>query len=74
MESSDWKVTAVLNRDALEEDIAALVGILKRQRVYVVVSASADAEARDEALKHLEKTWGISSRYVQALHPRRMPT
>lgn len=74
MSKSDWKVTAVLNRDVLEEDIAALVGVLKRQRVYVIVSASDDGEAREEAEKHFEKVCGISSRYVKALNPHRMPT
>lgn len=67
---SDWKVTAILNRDALEKDIHRLISVMKRQRVWLIVSA----ESEEEALREAERRLGIDPSYLKALHPRRLKT
>jgi len=71
---TDWKVQAILDRDQLEEDIGALVEILKRQRVSCIVDADSEETARMAASHHMKVHMGIPPRYVRALHPRRLPT
>lgn len=72
-ERSDWKVKATLDRDALVEDIVRLVEILKRQRVYCIVSARDAEEAKWKGSDHIDLYMNIPPRYVKAMHPRRMP-
>lgn len=73
-EKTDFKVTAVLDRDALVEDITSLVGILKRQKVYCIIRAGSLEEAVEEAKTYLWQHQGVLPNYVKAYHPRRLPT
>jgi hypothetical protein len=73
-EKTDWKIKAVLDREAITGDINNLVKILARQRVNCVVSANNVDEALIEAKKHLQRYAGIPEKYLKALHPRRLPT
>lgn len=73
-EKTDWVVNAILDRDKLEEDIQALVRILKKQRVYCVVQASDGDEALKKAANHVRTYMKIPLRYVKALNPRRLST
>jgi len=73
-EKTDWKINAVLDREAITEDINDLVKILARQRVNCIVSAEDSDEALAEAKKHLQRYAGIPEKYLKALHPSRLPT
>jgi len=73
-EKTDWKVQAILDRDALVEDIAKLAKILARQRVAVIVSASSREDAEMAARKHIQQYMAIPGVYLKTLHPRRLPT
>lgn len=73
-ESVDYKVTVTLNREALVEDITKLAQILARRRTFCVVSAVNEAEALKKAEEHLKVINGILTVYVEAMHPRKLPT
>ncbi|MEM2997306.1 MAG: hypothetical protein QXK52_07335 [Candidatus Bathyarchaeia archaeon] len=66
----DWKVEATVDRELITDEIAQLLGILKRQRISCIVSASDEDEAINEASKRLENHMGIPSRFVKNLHPK----
>ena len=70
----DWKVWAAIDRKALIADIEAMLGILKRQRVYCIVTAFDREEAESQAVDHLDKLGKISPRYIRSLNARRMRT
>lgn len=70
--SSDYRVTVTLDRGLLVLDIERLVKILARQRMAIIVSASSMKEAEERAREHLLRT-GISTTYIKALTPRRLP-
>lgn len=73
-EKVDWKVRGTLDRDKLVEDIMGLVNVLKRRRLYCVVDAVDEAEAREVALRRMQRVQGVPSEYVKFLHARRLPT
>jgi len=73
-EKTDWKIKAIIDREAITEDINDLVKILARQRVNCIISANNRDEALTEAKKHLQLYAGIPEKYLKALHPRRLPT
>jgi len=73
-EKTDWKVTVILDRQALVEDIAKLAKILAQQRVSVLVSASSGEDAEVAARKHIQQYMAIPEAYLKTLHPRRLPT
>lgn len=73
-EKTDWKVTAVLDRDFIVGLIVDLLAVLKRQKVYCVVSAGGAEEAVEAAKTHLWHHAGVLPSYVKVYHPRRLPT
>jgi len=73
-ERTDYKVKAVLDRDKLIEDINGLLSILRRQRVFCVVSAVSDEDAAKQAIQHFQNRVKIPFKYFKDLHTRRMPT
>jgi len=73
-EKTDYKVTVILDRQALVEDIAKLAKILARQRVFVLVSASSGEDAEVVARKHIQQYMAIPEVYLKTLRPRRLPT
>lgn len=68
----DWKVEATIDREKMVEEIVQLLNILKRQKIYCIISAEDEAGAREEAMRRLEQHMGIPGRFVRSLHPRRL--
>ncbi len=70
----DWKVRVTLDRKLLVRDIDTRVHLLSRQRMYLIVSASSQGEAEEQAMAVLRLGIRSSACYVKALTARRLPT